>query len=713
MKTIRNKNIRKTIRNKNIRKTKRMKGGGDREDALARVSFDGMNLQLCQSFNNDIEIVMTAVQQNGAALQYASNELKRNKQIVLAAVSQHDLVMNLSKKQFFYIDSVRKHIAGSALKYAFPDLQQDKEVVLAAVTANGMALDYASTDLKQDKEIVLAAVTANGMALDYASTNLQQDEEVVLAAVAQDGNALTYASVDLQNNPEVVTVAVSQDGNALDYASRELQNDPEICLVAVEQNGLALEYTSRDIQNNKKVVLAAVSQDGTSLEFASEKLKEDEEIVLVAVEQNGFTAISSKFDNNIKVALTIVFQNGSALRYLSPAMKGNLEVVRMAVSKEGTALKFAAEELKHNPELVMVAVSQNGLALEYANELRDDDATVIAAISQNGNALQFANDRFKQDNAIIELAIRTSKDAYQFAKLGRPLSLVRAESYTFSDQTDQGTCGRHVFPRVIIKNIFETVYPLPVKELYTLNNCNKYLTTGENFVSTIDKLSVSECSKGGYIKILLFLHLHYAYIQRVPTVKGKPFGWLECKQVTGIYRSMYRPAIINNLNNLHIITMLKVILKDIKKRIDTFNIQLITFQIENKPSVDLFKIIEQVTREGLYLMLRIEDSIHPHNFHNAHFVLVTGTHEGKILLRNSWGSEEVYEVVWGKPIYIGINSWDIITDCTFVIPVGNIDGLSDHVQPEQINHRVDDVLERFRALKRVISQYKPSVPVEL
>nr|NGX52886.1 hypothetical protein [Candidatus Anoxychlamydiales bacterium] len=43
------------------------------------------------------------------------------------------------------------------LKYVPTDLKKNKEVVLAAVKQNGGALEYAHEDLKKDKEIVLAA----------------------------------------------------------------------------------------------------------------------------------------------------------------------------------------------------------------------------------------------------------------------------------------------------------------------------------------------------------------------------------------------------------------------------------------------------------------------------------------------------------------------------------------------------------------------------
>ncbi len=40
---------------------------------------------------------------------------------------------------------------GGALKYASNDLKRDKEVVLAAVQNDGWALVYVSNDLKKDK----------------------------------------------------------------------------------------------------------------------------------------------------------------------------------------------------------------------------------------------------------------------------------------------------------------------------------------------------------------------------------------------------------------------------------------------------------------------------------------------------------------------------------------------------------------------------------
>ena len=47
---------------------------------------------------------------------------------------------------------------GCALEYASDELKNDKEVVMIAVAQNGWALEYASDEMKSDKEVATAAV---------------------------------------------------------------------------------------------------------------------------------------------------------------------------------------------------------------------------------------------------------------------------------------------------------------------------------------------------------------------------------------------------------------------------------------------------------------------------------------------------------------------------------------------------------------------------
>ena len=76
---------------------------------------------------------------------------------------------------------------GMVLRYASDTLKNDRDVVLAAVQHYGMVLHYASANLRNDQDIVLAAVQQHGDALQYASDGLRNDQGVVLVAVQQHG----------------------------------------------------------------------------------------------------------------------------------------------------------------------------------------------------------------------------------------------------------------------------------------------------------------------------------------------------------------------------------------------------------------------------------------------------------------------------------------------------------------------------------------------
>ena len=156
----------------------------------------------------------------------------------------------------FMLQTLTDNTDGRFLHYASEKLKDDREIVLAAVTKSGSALEFASTKLKDDKEIVLAAVTKIGSYLQYASNRLKDDKEIVLVAVAKNGQALRYASDKLKDDKEIVLVAVTNNGDALEYASEKLKDDKEILLAAVANDSSSLRFASEEAREyiNKKLM---------------------------------------------------------------------------------------------------------------------------------------------------------------------------------------------------------------------------------------------------------------------------------------------------------------------------------------------------------------------------------------------------------------------------------------------------------------------------
>ena len=214
--------------------------------------------------NNDREVVMAAITQDGSALRYASDKLKNDREVVMAAVKKN----------------------GWAFRYASDKLKNDREVVMAAINNTGMALRYASDKLKNDREVVMAAVKECDLALQYASDELRADRDIVMAAVNNDGIALRYASNTLKDDRDVVFAAVLNYGSTLRHASERLRNDREVVLAAVSQDGDALQYASERLSDDKEIALSAVSRLCWALKYASEALRTDITFQKAAIELN-------------------------------------------------------------------------------------------------------------------------------------------------------------------------------------------------------------------------------------------------------------------------------------------------------------------------------------------------------------------------------------------------------------------------------------------
>ena len=104
---------------------------------------------------------MVAVSNNGYALQFASDRLRGDSDIVEAAVSNQ----------------------GSALRFASPDLRNDSRVIHLATRFCSTPLRWASTRIKGEEEIVGSIVERDVQALEHAAKRLRGDYPLIVRAL--------------------------------------------------------------------------------------------------------------------------------------------------------------------------------------------------------------------------------------------------------------------------------------------------------------------------------------------------------------------------------------------------------------------------------------------------------------------------------------------------------------------------------------------------
>jgi len=202
---------------------------------------------------------------------------------------------------------------GEALAGVSAELRADRELVLAAVTQNGLSLRHAAEACWDDKEIVMQAVLQNGEALQFASWRLRSDEDVVDQALYGAGFARSVA----RHLPKHITPVLDlmHPSRAADYslrwpvlrlASPALRDDRTFMMKEVSHMGFQLQFASEKLRKDKQLVLKAVQSVGVSFHFADEALKKDRAFVMEVVQISGdaFECCDWGFRSDREVAMT-------------------------------------------------------------------------------------------------------------------------------------------------------------------------------------------------------------------------------------------------------------------------------------------------------------------------------------------------------------------------------------------------------------------------
>ena len=305
-------------------------------------------------FANDKEFMLALLAYNGTYLQHASEELKADKEIIMAALQ--------SGYSLLY-----EHVSDA--------LKTDRDFLLEIVSLDAYCLEFFSEELKQDEQIVLAAAKHFGdAALEFGADKFKTNKNIITEAVKSSSKVLSFLAENDKNDKNLIMTAVDNYGNALEYASEQLQNDKDVVIAAVRNNGDALEYASEELQNDKDVAMAALINSTEAFEYVSERLQSDKEFILHAIGQKDEDAVDDDLDSYIS-------------DNIPEKLKADKDFVLQMVNVNGMVLGCVSDELKVDKEVVTLAVKNNGKAyahFEWEDETFYDKEIILAAASKGG-----------------------------------------------------------------------------------------------------------------------------------------------------------------------------------------------------------------------------------------------------------------------------------------------------------------------------------------
>jgi hypothetical protein len=334
-------------------------------------------------FKNDKEFMLALLAYNGTYLEHASDELKADKEVIMAALKSgyslpYEHVSDaLKTDRDFLLEIVS--LDAYCLEFFSEELKQDEQIVLAAAKHFGdAALEFGADKFKTNKNIITEAVKSSSKVLSFLAENEKNDKNLVITAVKHHGGSpLQYASEQLRNDKDVVIAAITavdQYYFTFQYASEELRNDKDVVITAVGHNGAALQYASERLRDDKEVAMAALINSTGAFKYVSERLRSDKEFILHAIGQKDVDAVDDDLDSYIS-------------DNIPEKLKADKDFVLEMVKVNGMVLGRVSDELKVDKDVVMLAVKNTGKAyahFEWEDETFYDKEIILAAASNGG-----------------------------------------------------------------------------------------------------------------------------------------------------------------------------------------------------------------------------------------------------------------------------------------------------------------------------------------
>jgi len=313
---------------------------------------------------SDRELMEEALKDHVFNLEYASDDLKADKKLVLALVKKdwrvlrdaskvllsdsvfiaeailcfndnqeednslvEDLFFLPFEKEIIDINKVVNYLVTHyprVLKQIAPAF--DMEIICTCLNYTSEVdipyiMDCISDDLKKTKAFWVTAVQKSLYMLKNAPLIYRQDKEVVLAAVLYDGELVEFAGESLRNDPEIYLAAISQinnrrgacdPGQILHLIPEKFRSDKAFLIKAVENYPRIFEHVTPDVRSDREFMLEIIKKTyGWIIEYVSPELQSDRQfIVEAAILNKDILRWLSKNFNNDKELFEMLSKEG-------------------------------------------------------------------------------------------------------------------------------------------------------------------------------------------------------------------------------------------------------------------------------------------------------------------------------------------------------------------------------------------------------------------
>lgn len=176
---------------------------------------------------SDKAFILKAVHNNGLSLEFASDNLQNDREVVLEAIKTDST-------------GLRDELA---MKFVSASLIEDINFIKDALGINPKVYEFLPLIHKDDIEIAEFIIKIDPKAFNLLNEKFRFNTAIAKLAISSYGYNLKYTSEELRNDKNVVILAIANDANAVQFASQNLKSDYDIAILTIQPN----EFTPKSI----------------------------------------------------------------------------------------------------------------------------------------------------------------------------------------------------------------------------------------------------------------------------------------------------------------------------------------------------------------------------------------------------------------------------------------------------------------------------------
>ena len=357
------------------------------------------------SFTNDSKFMEQAIQINPECFQYASDELRNDRQFINSNIQEPKIAEFLGSTLLNDKEFLNNLVKSNPDCAIYID-NLDRDTLIYAISKNGSLINDLP-EMQKDEEAFRTALSTNSkLNLKYVPETISNDEKLFESLLSNkniysSGNLLQFASESIKNNPQIVELALKNNGTFQD-ASDELKKNKDIIRDFMDKGYyISPKDIDPSLYQDKEFMKKAIQYDQTFYEYSDKK---DPDIIKTLLERQNKRSNhlnctkSESMEYELSQVPSDMWKNDEIRSMLNLRYLHNLDDNAKAIIAQDKDLLLNdarngffdfLHELEHidgpihDKDFAISLVHENPQMLQHLHEFQNDKDVVLEAVKKD------------------------------------------------------------------------------------------------------------------------------------------------------------------------------------------------------------------------------------------------------------------------------------------------------------------------------------------